>query len=106
MRAGGVTHWQNCPSTRVRTAWPAMARCWTAHKGAIRCRSVVVATGGLSIPKIGATDFGYRIARQFGLPSSRPGRRWCRWCSTRPMGAVRRAVRPVAAGGDRDRHQA
>src|SRR5215831_17523459 len=31
------------------------------------CESVVVATGGLSIPKIGATDFGYRIARQFGL---------------------------------------
>lgn len=29
--------------------------------------SVVVATGGLSIPKIGATDLGYRIARQFGL---------------------------------------
>ncbi|HET9025868.1 MAG TPA: NAD(P)/FAD-dependent oxidoreductase [Burkholderiaceae bacterium] len=28
---------------------------------------VVIATGGLSIPKIGATDFGYRIARQFGL---------------------------------------
>src|SRR5512135_3502261 len=28
---------------------------------------LVVATGGLSIPKIGATDFGYRIARQFGL---------------------------------------
>lgn len=29
--------------------------------------SLVVATGGLSIPKIGATDFGYRLARQFGL---------------------------------------
>ena len=28
---------------------------------------MVIATGGLSIPKIGATDFGYRIARQFGL---------------------------------------
>jgi predicted Rossmann fold flavoprotein len=28
---------------------------------------VVVATGGLSIPKIGASDFGYRIAKQFGL---------------------------------------
>jgi predicted Rossmann fold flavoprotein len=27
----------------------------------------VIATGGLSFPKIGATDFGYRIARQFGL---------------------------------------
>jgi hypothetical protein len=30
-------------------------------------RRLVVATGGLSIPKIGATDFGHRIARQFGL---------------------------------------
>jgi len=29
--------------------------------------SLVVATGGLSIPKMGASDFGYRIARQFGL---------------------------------------
>ena len=29
--------------------------------------ALVVATGGLSIPKIGATDFGYRIAAQFGV---------------------------------------
>ncbi len=29
--------------------------------------NVVIATGGLSVPKIGATDFAYRIARQFGL---------------------------------------
>lgn len=29
--------------------------------------SLVVATGGLSIPKLGATDFGYRLAGQFGL---------------------------------------
>ncbi len=29
--------------------------------------SLVVATGGLSIPRMGASDFGYRIARQFGL---------------------------------------
>jgi predicted Rossmann fold flavoprotein len=36
-------------------------------RGPVECRSVVIATGGLSIPKIGATDFGYRIARQFGL---------------------------------------
>ena len=34
----------------------------------VRADSLVVATGGLSIPKIGATDFGYRLARQFGLP--------------------------------------
>ena len=38
-----------------------------AEAGVQRTRHLVVATGGLSIPKIGATDFGYRIARQFGL---------------------------------------
>ncbi|QGZ39583.1 hypothetical protein IP92_01869 [Pseudoduganella flava] len=37
------------------------------HAGTIHAQSVVVATGGLSIPKIGATDLGYRIAKQFGL---------------------------------------
>src|SRR5688572_8902844 len=31
------------------------------------CASLVIATGGLSIPKIGATDFGYSIAKQFDL---------------------------------------
>ncbi|HEX8282048.1 MAG TPA: NAD(P)/FAD-dependent oxidoreductase [Pyrinomonadaceae bacterium] len=36
-------------------------------RGAFESESVVVATGGLSIPKLGATDFGYRLARQFGL---------------------------------------
>lgn len=35
--------------------------------GVFRASSVVVATGGLSIPKMGATDFGYQIAEQFGL---------------------------------------
>ena len=34
--------------------------------GPIRAQQLVIATGGLSIPKIGATDFGYRLARQFG----------------------------------------
>ena len=37
------------------------------NKIQISSNSVVVATGGLSIPKIGASDFGYRLARQFGL---------------------------------------
>ncbi len=31
------------------------------------CNSLVIATGGLSIPKMGASDFGYKIAKQFGL---------------------------------------
>jgi predicted Rossmann fold flavoprotein len=35
-------------------------------KGIFHSRNLVVATGGLSIPKIGATDFAYRLARQFG----------------------------------------
>jgi predicted Rossmann fold flavoprotein len=36
-------------------------------KGEFTCQSLVVATGGLSIPKLGATGFGYDLARQFGL---------------------------------------
>lgn len=36
-------------------------------KGPIEAESVVVATGGLSIPKLGATGFGYELARAFGL---------------------------------------
>ena len=36
-------------------------------KGNISSPSIVIATGGLSIPKIGATDFGYQIAKQFNL---------------------------------------
>jgi predicted Rossmann fold flavoprotein len=32
-----------------------------------RAPSLVIATGGLSIPKMGATEFGYNLARQFGL---------------------------------------
>ncbi|MFM0044954.1 NAD(P)/FAD-dependent oxidoreductase [Paraburkholderia sediminicola] len=44
------------------------------HSGPITARALVVATGGLSIPKIGATDFAYRLAKQFGhkLIETRP----------------------------------
>ncbi|HAS6144050.1 TPA: NAD(P)/FAD-dependent oxidoreductase [Vibrio vulnificus] len=40
------------------------------HAGAevFECQSLVVATGGLSMPKLGATPFGYKIAEQFGIP--------------------------------------
>ena len=40
--------------------------------GEIMANKVVIASGGLSIPKIGATDFAYRIARQFGLKLIEP----------------------------------
>jgi predicted Rossmann fold flavoprotein len=36
-------------------------------RGAVQARSLVIATGGLTVPKIGATPFGYRLAEQFGL---------------------------------------
>ena len=44
-------------------------------RGTLHAQSLVVATGGLSIPKIGATPFGYKIAQQFGIPVNklRPG---------------------------------
>jgi predicted Rossmann fold flavoprotein len=43
----------------------------TSH-GHFTCASLVIATGGLSIPKIGASPLGYRIGEQFGLPIIAP----------------------------------
>ena len=40
--------------------------------GDFLCESLVIATGGLSIPKIGASGFGYDVARQFGLKIVEP----------------------------------
>ena len=36
-------------------------------RGTFNAQSLVIASGGLSIPKIGATPFGYKVAQQFGL---------------------------------------
>ena len=41
-------------------------------KGEFRSDALVIATGGLSIPKLGATSFGYDLARQFGLAIIEP----------------------------------
>jgi len=41
--------------------------CVKNSKGVFVGDSLVIATGGLSIPKMGASDFGYRLAKQFGL---------------------------------------
>jgi len=67
--AGGVTRWQPCAVAGVHAVeGPGGARYELAtDHGPVQARNLVIATGGLSIPKIGATDFGYRIARQFGL---------------------------------------
>ncbi len=63
--AGGVTRWQPCSVAAVQASG-AGYELQTSH-GTVRTPRLVVATGGLSIPKIGATDFGHRLARQFGL---------------------------------------
>ena len=43
----------------------------TTPRGKYRAAALVIATGGLSIPKIGATPFGYKVAEQFGVPMTR-----------------------------------
>ncbi|MDD1496913.1 NAD(P)/FAD-dependent oxidoreductase [Agrobacterium sp. CNPSo 3708] len=47
----------------------------TTSRGTIEAKSLVVATGGKSIPKMGSTGFAYKLAEQFGLPlvEPRPG---------------------------------
>ena len=69
--AGGVERWQPC---HVKSLQAASAGGYEidCDRGLIAAAQVVVATGGLSIPKIGATDFGYRIAKQFGLRMVEP----------------------------------
>jgi predicted Rossmann fold flavoprotein len=70
---GGVDHRQPCTVDRVAIEGSRFALATT--QGAIAARKLVVASGGLSIPKIGATDFGHRLARQFGhaVVEPRPG---------------------------------
>ena len=69
---GRVTRWQPCGVQAVRRAGEGFEI--DTDRGGVRTACVVIATGGLSIPKIGATDFGYRVAKQFGhrLIETRP----------------------------------
>jgi predicted flavoprotein YhiN len=80
---GSVTRWQPCAVQRVSygatpegifeaesadSRHKISAECYQidTDRGKMHSSNLVIATGGLSIPKIGATDFGYRIAKQFG----------------------------------------
>ena len=64
-RAGGVTWRQPCEVRSVEHAGTHF-RVETA-RGTVTAPKVVVAAGGLTVPKIGATPFAYRLAEQFGL---------------------------------------
>jgi predicted Rossmann fold flavoprotein len=69
---GSVTRWQPCGAQALRHSTNGFEL--DTERGPVRTARVVIATGGLSIPKIGATDFGYRVAKQFGhrLIETRP----------------------------------
>ena len=70
---GGVLRWQGCGVKAISQTENGYQL--QTDQGPVEAGAVVIATGGLSIPKIGATDFGYRIAQQFGLRlvTRRPG---------------------------------
>ncbi len=78
---GGVERWQPCSVKKIAflasSADAASAGSYQidTDQRPVQARSLVIATGGLSIPKIGATDFGYRLAQQFDIPliERRPG---------------------------------
>ncbi|MBA4218452.1 MAG: NAD(P)/FAD-dependent oxidoreductase [Roseateles sp.] len=63
--AGGVTRWQPCSVADVRPHPGGGFELDTAQ-GLVRAARVVVATGGLPVPKIGASDWGLRLATRFG----------------------------------------
>ena len=69
--AGGVTRWQPCGVKDLRAMADGGYEVDTAQ-ATVQTRKVVIATGGLSIPAIGATDFGFRVAKQFGLRTVEP----------------------------------
>jgi predicted Rossmann fold flavoprotein len=67
--AGGVTRRQPCAVHAVRVTSPdanAARFELDTDAGVVRAHQVVIATGGLSIPKIGATDFGQKLAVRLG----------------------------------------
>lgn len=72
---------QECDAGKVEWRMPCAVRAVTqsesdfvleTDQGNVATRQVVIATGGLSIPKIGATDFSYKIAKQFGMKVVEP----------------------------------
>jgi predicted Rossmann fold flavoprotein len=64
-RAAGVRIEIDCAVTAVEHC--ADGFILQSNRGVLRAKALVVATGGLSVPKMGATAFGYELAKQFGL---------------------------------------
>ena len=74
-QGGRVTRWQPCSLKELRYSdgnTDGKPYTLETSQGEVSVGAVVVATGGLSIPKIGATDLGYRLAKQFGIRTVEP----------------------------------
>ena len=71
--AGGVQRWQPCRVEAVRVGAAGFEL--ATARGPVEATRLVVASGGLSIPKIGASDWGYVLARRLGhrIVEPRPG---------------------------------
>ena len=102
---GGVTRWQPCEVQAVRQTGTGFEL--DTGRGTVRVGRVVVATGGLSIPKIGASDFGYRLARQFGhkIVETRPALvpltfPLARWTPFVPLAGLSLPVRIASGSGE------
>ena len=65
MAAAGVELWLGCAPGEVRRDASGFEVDTT--RGVVRAQRVVVATGGKSVPKMGATGYGYRVAERFGV---------------------------------------
>ncbi|WP_340150765.1 NAD(P)/FAD-dependent oxidoreductase [uncultured Sneathiella sp.] len=65
-KEAGVTIWRECGAEVAKKQENGFLV--FAGRQTIQLQSLVVATGGLSIPKLGANDIAYRIAKGFGLP--------------------------------------
>jgi predicted Rossmann fold flavoprotein len=66
MANSGVQMWLGCslgPITKTAVGFHV-----ETARGTVVAQSVIVATGGKSIPKMGATGYGYQVAATFGLP--------------------------------------
>ncbi len=61
----------DCSVTAVRNADAPSRFTVETNRGDFKCESLVLASGGLSFSKIGASDFGYKIADQFGVRRTR-----------------------------------
>ncbi len=70
--AAGVKLLMSCDVSEIQSSQPEgqgeLKFKLITNRGNFSASSLVIATGGLSIPKIGATPFGYKVAEQFGIP--------------------------------------